>query len=171
MIPVRLAMLAALASALWGQAKPKDIDGWDKIKWGMTIANARAAYSVETPPERNGDWTLLNLKPVKMDGIEMGVQVGAGNRGNKVTSVRLFSYFGLANSPPKAGPQDFDTLRNSLLEKYGRSTNEELKHGENFRLIKTVLWTFPSTSILLSLEQSTSLPNLGNVELEYTAHR
>ena len=40
MIAVRLGALVALAVALFGQAKPKDVDGWDKIKWGMTIARS-----------------------------------------------------------------------------------------------------------------------------------
>ncbi len=47
MIAVRLGALAALAVALSGQLKPKDVDGWDKIKWGMTIAQARSAYGIE----------------------------------------------------------------------------------------------------------------------------
>lgn len=41
--------------------------------------------------------------------------------------------------------------------------------GENTHLFKTALWMFPSTSISLSLEQSTALPNLGTIYLEYTA--
>ncbi len=44
-----------------------------------------------------------------------------------------------------------------------------MKRGENFRLIKTVLWTFPPPSILMTLEQSASLPNLGTIYLDYTA--
>jgi hypothetical protein len=56
-----------------------------------------------------------------------------------------------------------------LIQKYGPPASEEAKRGENFRLLKTVLWTFPSTSILMTLEQSASLPNLGNIILDYTA--
>jgi hypothetical protein len=170
MIVVRLAVLAAMAVVLYGQPKPKDVDGWDKIKWGMTMAEARSVYGVETQPESKDDWTLLNLKPVKIGNVEMGVQIGARHGSEKVKSVRLWSYFGLPTSVPSAGAQDFDTLRAILIEKYGQPANEEIKHGENFRLIKTVLWTFPSTSIAMTLEQSTSLPNLGNIDLEYTAH-
>jgi len=169
MIAVRLGALVALAVALRGQPKPKDVDGWDKIKWGMTIAQARSAYGVATQPERKDNWTLLDLKPVKVVGIEMGVQVGAGPGSRKITLVRLWSFFGLPSSPPLAGPQDFDTLKTMLIQKYGPPANEEAKRGENFRLLKTVLWTFPSTSILLTLEQSSSLPNLGNIFVEYTA--
>jgi hypothetical protein len=166
-IVVRLGLLAALAVALFGQPKPKDVDGWDKIKWGMTIAQARSAYAAESQPESKDNWTLLDLKPVKVGAIEMGVQVGARQGSQKVSLVRLWSFFGLPSSAPLAGPQDFDTLKTSLIQKYGPPDSEEAKRGENFRLLKTVLWKFPSTSVQLVLEQSFSLPNLGSIFLEY----
>jgi len=167
MFAVRLGALIALSVALSAQPKTKDVDGWDKIKWGMTIAQARFAYAVEAQPESKDNWTLLDLKPVKIGAIEMGVQVGARQGSQKISLVRMWSFFGLPSSAPLAGPQDFDTLKTMLIQKYGPPANEEVKRGENFRLLKSVLWTFPSTSIVLRLEQSSSLPNLGNIFLEY----
>jgi hypothetical protein len=173
MIAVRLVTLAALAPGLYGQSKPqdpapRDIAGWDKIKWGMTLAAARSAYAIDAKTESKDNWTLLELNPVKFAGIAMGVQVGAKQGDEKIALVRLWSSFGLPSSPPSASSQDFDTLKSALIQKYGQPANEEAKRGENFRLLKTALWTFPSTSILLSLEQSASLPNLGNIYLDYT---
>ena len=159
--------LLSVSVALFAQVK--DVDGWDKIKWGMTIAQARSIYAIEAQPETSDDWTLLNLHPVKVGNVEMGVQVGGRDGSEKITLVRLWSFFGLPSSPPLAGPQDFDTLKAMLTRQYGAPGSEETKRGENFRLLKNVLWTFPSTSIVLSLEQSASLPNLGNIFLEYTA--
>jgi hypothetical protein len=174
MIVLRLGALAALAVVLYGQPKPKDVDGWDKIKWGMTIADARSAYRIETQPESKDNWTLLQLNPVKIGNVEMGIQVGArliekAPGSQNITSIRLWSFFGLPSSAPLAGPQDFDTLRTVLIEKYGRPSDEEVKRGENNHLIKTVRWTFPSTSIVMTLEQSALLPNVGTIYLEYTA--
>jgi hypothetical protein len=166
-IVVRLCALIVLAVALYGQTRPQDVDGWDKIKWGMTIAQARSAYAVESQPESKDNWTLLDLKPVKVGAIEMGVQVGARLGSQKISLVRLWSFFGLPSSPPLAGAQDFGTLKAMLTQKYGPPDNEETKRGENFRLLKTVLWKFPSASVQLALEQSSSLPNLGNIFLEY----
>src|SRR5579863_3965776 len=166
---LRFGLLLALGLTLYGQTKPKDIAGWDKIKWGMSLAEVRAAYGIETQPETQDGWTLLQLKPVKMGGVEMGVQVGARQDAGKVTSVKLWSYFGLSTSAPGASGQDFDTLKTELIQKYGQPANEETKHGENFLLLKTALWKFPSTSILMTLEQSSSLPNLGNIFVEYSA--
>jgi hypothetical protein len=166
---LRFGLLVALGFALFGQTKPKDVDGWDKIKWGMTMADVRAAYGIDTEPETKDGWTLLQLKPVKLGRVEMGVQVGARQDAGKVTSVKLWSYFGLSTSAPGASGQDFDALKMILIQEYGQPASEETKHGENFRLLKTVLWKFPSTSILMTLEQSSSLPNLGNISLDYTA--
>jgi len=169
-IAVRLAVLAALAAALFAQSKPKDVNGWGNIKWGMTIAEVRPASSIDTQPETKGDWTVLVVKPVKIAGVEMGVQVGARRGSDKITSVKLWSYFGLPSSSPRAGPQDFDTLKATLIQQYGPPDKEETKRGLNFRLLKTVLWTFPSTSIQMTMEQSASLPSLGNIDLDYSAN-
>ncbi len=68
-----------------------------------------------------------------------------------------------------AGAQDFDTLRTALIQKYGHPASEDVTRGDTSHLIKTVRWKFPSTSILLMLEQSGVLPNLGNITLDYTA--
>jgi|ERR1700733_2567102 hypothetical protein len=166
---VRLAALVGFAIALQGQSAPQDIAGWDKLKWGMTMAEARAAYKVDAQPEANDDWTLLKLHPVNIGGVELGVQAGARHGSEKITLVTLWSYFGLTTSAPTAGPQDFDTLKTILIQKYGQPANEEVKRGLNFRSIKTVQWKFPSTSILMTLEQSASLPHLGNLTIDYTA--
>jgi hypothetical protein len=170
LIATRLAVFVALAVALAGQSKPKDVTGWDNIKWGMTIAEARSAYRVDTQPETKGDWTLLTLKPVKIGSVEMGVQVGARRGSDKITSVTLWSHFGLPSSSPSSGPHDFETLKASLIQQYGLPAKEEAKRGLNFRSIKTLVWTFPSTSIQMTMEQSASLPGLGNIDLDYSAN-
>ena len=169
MIAVRISVVLILSVALFCQDKPKDVDGWDQIKWGMTIADARSRYGIEAKPENTADWMLLTLKPVRIAGVEMSVQAVAPRATEKISSVRLWSYFGLTTSTPGAGPKDFDTLRKQLTDDYGPPAKEETTRGLNFRLLKTVAWSFPSTRIELNLEQSGSLPSLGNITLEYTA--
>lgn len=166
---IRLGALAIIAISLYAQPKPKDIAGWDKITWGMTIAEVRSAYHIDTPPENKDGWSLLQLKPVRVAGVEMGVEAGARQDAGKVSSVTLWSYFGLPNSAPLSGPQDFDTLKIALTDKYGPPASDESTRGENFRLLRSVRWIFPSTSILLTLEQSSSLPDLGDIYLRYSA--
>jgi hypothetical protein len=164
----RLAFFGAITLVLAAQQKPQDIDGWDKIRWGMTMGEVRSIYRVTAQPETADDWTLLQLQPVNFGGVQMGVQVGARRQNGKVVSVRLWSYFGSPDTRPTASARDFDTLRASLIERFGQPTSQDVTKGENGRLVKTMLWKFPSTSILLTLEQSASLPNLGKIFLEYT---
>jgi len=166
---VRVALLAGIAVLGCAQPKPPDIDGWDRIKWGMTMAEARAAYHVEAQPETKDDWTLLELNPAKIAGVEMGVQVGARKGSGRITSVRLWSYFGVPSAAPSASARDFETLKGYLAQKYGPPAGEEEQRGENFRLIRMVRWKFSSTSILMTLEESSSIPNIGNIDLDYAA--
>lgn len=168
MIAMRLPALLTFAVCLLAQTRPKDVDGWDKIRWGQSIAAVRADYGVAKQPENKDGWSLLQLAPVKLGGVTMGVQVGAPQNSNKVAYVRLWSYFGLPDSTPGASAEDFDRLRSALLKQYGNPSNEEAHHEENFRLIKTTTWKFPSTTIQLKLEQSSSLPTLGDIELDYS---
>lgn len=167
----RLILFGTLALELFAQPRPQDIDGWDKVKWGMTVDQVRAAYGVDAQPQTQDEWTLLQLQPVMLAGIEMGVQVGARQASGKVSSVRLWSYFGSPNSNPKASGRDFDPLRTFLIQKYGRPANEDETRGENGRLVKTATWKFPSTQVVLTLEQSAPLPNVGKIFLEYTANQ
>jgi hypothetical protein len=164
---LRSTITVALAVALMGQDKPKDIDGWGTIKWGMTLAEARSAYTVDKT-ESNDYWTLLTLEPIKIGDIGMSVSVGAKHGTEKISKVSMWMYFGLSSSAQLAGPQDFDTLKTLLITKYGAPANEETKREGGDR-VRTILWTFPSTSIVLKLNQSATSPNLGSILLDYAA--
>ncbi len=158
----------AFAGVAAGQEKPKDVDGWGKIKWSMTIADVRAAYNAQSQAETNEYWTNVTLDPVKVGDISMKASAGAKHGSERVTQVRLWLSFGLPSDPATAGFHDFDTLRTLLIQKYGSPINEETKR-EYGDPVKTVLWTFPSTSITLKLDQKASAPNLGTITLQYMA--
>lgn len=168
MIVTRALALTAVAVCLFAQTKPKDVGGWDKVRWDATISSVRSSYGVAAQPENKDGWSLLQLPPVRLGGVRMSVQVGAPEGGGKIAYVRLWSYFGLPDSAPGASVEDFDRLRSALTKEYGDPANEEAHHEENFRLVKTANWKFPSTLIQLKLEQSSSLPTLGSVYLDYT---
>jgi hypothetical protein len=130
----------ALAFGLLGQAPPKDVDGWGKLKWGMTIAEARAAGLLE---------------PVKIGDIAMKVDTFTKGDTDSIKRIQLYNFF--------SNQHDFDTLKTLLTQKYGASASQETKRDEINARITTVLWTFPSTSILLTLREGKTL------YLDYTA--
>jgi hypothetical protein len=159
-------MLTEFAIALLGQSPPKDVYGWDKIKWGMTISEARAIYAVSTPTETSGYWTLLNIPDVKIGDISLKASVGAKHGSDQITLAALWMSFGLTKDAPRAGPEDFDTLKTLLTQKYGTPVSDETTRNVNTR-DRTVSWTFPSTSIVLAL--SLYETRLGSISLRYTA--
>lgn len=171
-----LCFAIAFVGATQGQPPPKDVEGWDKIQWGMTAGAARAAYDIEDQLRINeycgvittGCWDTLALKRVKIGDISMAVSAKATHNSGRITRVSLWLSFGLPDDAPFAGPHDFDTLKTLLIQKYGIPVNEEIKR-EYGDPVRTALWVFPSTSILLKISQKESLPSLGSIDLIYTA--
>lgn len=146
-----------------GQTAPKDVEGWGKIKWGMTIAEARAAYEITTQPQANPNgWTTLTLPPIKIANLEMFVDAGARPGTDKISEVNL----GLGFDDP-GYPSGFDKLKALLIQKYGPPISDETKVAQPHTLdaghtIRDVLWTFPSASITLKLRPA-------SIAIEYAA--
>jgi hypothetical protein len=150
---IRFGAFIALAFALLGQVPPKDVDGYDKIKWGMTIAEVRSAYDVTAPVQNRS----LPLPPVKINNIEMRAYASTNEGTERISKVALLWGF---NDAGFSGPYGFSTIKALLIQKYGPPINEETKiqYGDQ---TKTALWTFPSTTILLTFRPA-------YINLEYT---
>ena len=162
---LRLCMAGVFAVTLSGQAQPRDVDGWGKIHWGMTIAEAGQAYVIDRH-EDNDFLTQLIAQPIQIGDIIMKLSIGAKHGAEQVSRVRLWMFFGRKDSEPGASAKDFDTLKTQLIQKYGPPVDGETK-TEGTDGIKTFLWTFPSTSIRLTITQG---PNSqGRIDLEYIA--
>jgi hypothetical protein len=152
---LRFCVVGIFAVSLWGQA-PRDVDGWGKIRWGMTIADASQAYVIDRHDD-NEFWSQLIAQPVAVGDITMRVSIGAKHGSEQVSRVRLSTM---------SGAEDFDTLKAQLIQKYGPPIDGETR-TEATNSIRTFLWTFPSTSIRLTLTQG---PNgQGRIDLEYAA--
>ena len=156
----RLCIVVMFAVALLGQTPPRDVEGWGKIRWGMTLADASQAYVIDRH-EDNDRWSQLIAQPVMIGDLTMRVSIAARHGSEQVSRVRLST-----NSNGKDGPDDFDDLKAQLIQKYGPPIDGETRtEGTNTR--KTFLWTFPSTSIRLTLTQGQN--SQGRIEVEYMA--
>ena len=144
------------AVALSGQAQPRDIDGWGKIRWGMTIADAGQAYVIDRH-EDNDRWSQLIVQQMMIGDITMRVSIAAKHGSEQISRVRL---------SVNSGAEDFDTLKTQLIQKYGPPIDGETR-TEGTDTIRTFLWTFPSTSIRLTLTQRPN--NQSRIEVEYNA--
>jgi len=153
----RLCIAAAFAVTLVGQAPPRDVNGWGKIRWGMTSAEASQAYVINRH-EDNDFWAQLIAEPVQAGDIVMRVSIAARHGSDRICRVRLWM-----NS---ASTRDFDILKALLIQKYGPPIDGETRTEGN-DAIRTFLWTFPSTWIRLTLSQDPK--NQSRIDIEYMA--
>ena len=72
----RLCVAAAFAATVVGQVPPRDVDGWGKIRWGMTSAQASQAYVINRH-EDNDFWAQLIAEPIEVGDIIMRVSIAA----------------------------------------------------------------------------------------------
>lgn len=160
-----LSAAGLFAVTLWGQAAYRDVDGWGKIKWGMTLNDASQAYVIDRH-EDNPVWSQLIAHPVEIGDFTMKLSIGARRNSDWVSRVHLWMNFGSRDSDPAASAKDFDTLKILLIQKYGPPIDGETKTGATDS-IRTFLWTFPSTSITLKLTEDQKAG--GRIDLEYMA--
>lgn len=173
-VPLTLPVLLAAASwcTLAQADKPEDVKGWNKVTWGMSVADAKATLgdqatvSTVVPGPNFTDierLTISNL-PVGEDLVgRCGIQTKRNS--DAVTSIQI--RFGQVRDDPSTRERAFDILKRLLIEKYGSPKNEDRK-AEPEDIKSTVLWTFPSTSITLLRSESTRY-GLGYLTVTYRA--
>lgn len=155
---VRLCLAGVFAITLLGQAPPRDVEGWGKIRWGMSVADAGQAYVINRH-EDNELWSELIAEPVEFYDFRLRVAIGARHGADQISRVRLWD-----NS---AGSQEFDTIKTLLIQKYGPPVDGESR-SEGADAVRTFLWTFPSTSIRLTHTRQDQ-KSQGRIDLEYLA--
>lgn len=138
-----------LAPMALGQ-KPKDVDGWGKIKWNMTVGEAKAA--VGSGKVHIGDIKLF---------VTLAAAETEPDRYNALTKpVRKIALSEIASEAARSR-NDFDTLKRLLMQKYGApNTDDERKPVES-----VAMWVFPSTTITLTFRVVKF--GLGHLQLKY----
>jgi hypothetical protein len=145
-------LCAILLTAVSAFCQPSDVDGWNKVKWGMTIAEAKAAYGADVedsqivPGPNFVEIDRLTIKAVEIGSIRATASIQTKRNSDKVNSVVV--NVAEVREDPGVRADRFDTVRTLLIQKYGTPKNEDRKpDGDNLRT--NVVWTFPSTSITL----------------------
>ena len=154
---IQLCLAGVCAIALLGQAPPRDVEGWGKIKWGMSTTDAGQAYVINRH-EDNEVWSELIAEPVEFYDFKLRVAIGARHGSDQISRVRLWTNSGHS--------QEFDTLKALLIQKYGPPIDGESR-SEGSDSVRTFLWTFPSTSIRLTIRQEQKSQD--RIDLEYLA--
>jgi hypothetical protein len=161
---------------------PKDVTGWGKIKWGMTVAQATALLGdtviPENAPAPNITMAALDPYPAKLrlQDVQIGLEHGTVAIQTKQNSDVVWVVTLLASPPaeetyPGRRADVFDSLHEMLIEKYGSPTIFDRKSfassGSSENIVTTVVWTFPSTYITLKWRDGAY--HVGYVSIEYRA--
>ena len=151
-------------------AQPKDVNGWGRIKWGMTVAQAKVVYGsqVLVPDATHKSQSTkfvdrLLIGSFNVGDTKMQVSIETLPNSDKIREVTLSLP---ASSPRASRSSAYDDLRNSLTLKYGRPSHVEKKDDDI--LSESATWTFPSTVITLYHVESNSIA-FGQLGLQYTA--
>ncbi len=157
---MRLFLLAAIALPLLpGQPKDlnreRDADGFGNIKWGMTVAEAKAAFPGLREPARSeltsGGFEERLVQAVLMIGsVEMTASIQTKADSELITRIVL-----------KLGPfvqhrkTAFQFLSNNLIQKYGKPSRQDTAHWGRTKE-ETEVWVLPSTTIALDWREESA---------------
>ena len=168
-------MALALAGLASGQTKPKDVYGWRKVTWGMTVADAKAAFGdqasdpAETPLPAGVLFVQFIVKDVKFGDINTKAAIETKVGSNLVSAVEIFAADWMEHPTDRATDgAKFTTLKALLIEKYGAPKNQG-STTDDIELGRTVDWIFPSTSISLRWSEASAAKYTGNVTISYHA--
>jgi hypothetical protein len=151
---MRLLLSLTLAVPLLsGQPKDlnveRDADGFGGIKWGMSVAEAKAAFpglgEVERSELTSGAFRERLIQPVLMVGsVEMTVSIQTKSESESIT--RIVLKLAPFVQHRKAALQ---FLSNNLIQKYGKPSHHNTANHGHLKE-ETEVWVLPSTTITLN---------------------
>jgi hypothetical protein len=153
-------------------AQTKDIDGWGKVKWGMTVEEARAIYRTEaqestTVPGPNFSFVdRLTVPKVKIGDMDMEASLQTPRGSDQIRQVSLTLNSDI-QAPSFVRRGAFEQLKGLVIEKYGAPANED-RTTDRRSVISTLVWSLPSTTITLIWSEDVKY-QLGYVTLKYKA--
>jgi hypothetical protein len=169
---MRLFLLAAIVLPLL-PGQPKDLnrepdaDGFGNIKWGTTVAEAKAAFPNLQEPDRSelasGAFEERLIQPVLMIGsVEMTVSIQTKTDSDLIT--RIVLKLAPFVQQRKAA---FQFLSNNLVQKYGKPSHHDTAIRSRMKEERKV-WVLPSTTITLDWHVE-SASKLRLVDITYEA--
>ncbi len=167
----RLAALLLITASV-AVCQSSDVQGWTRIKWGMTVSEAREAFRgqvsdprVATPPD------AILVDRFIVTGLQIGritaeAAIQTERDSNQVVAVRIRATGPMATA--LARTSTYSTLKHLLITKYGTPQNEDHSPYGSGGTDSRVLWLFPSTSITLRWSEMANGEN-GFVTIKYEA--
>ena len=150
---MRLFLVAAIALPLLpGQPKDlnreRDADGFGNIKWGMTVAEAKAVFPGLREPERSelDERSVRGTPdPARPYDWQRGNDCFHSDQGRFRPYHPIVLTLALLVQHRKTA---FQFLSNNLIQTYGRPNHDDTTHSRRIKEEKEV-WVLPSTTITL----------------------
>lgn len=157
------------AVSVFAQQNP-DATGWSLAKFGMSVDQLRQAFPAAqtvNPPQRDlGTLIRLAATPVQLGPYRASARFEFPPDQDRLTAVNL------AVSDSASRPEAFESLKSSLIEKYGKptgsdQTTERTAFGD-YIVTRTVEWRVPSAMISLTWIEA---GDIGHVGVRYTERK
>jgi len=145
------ALFCFMAFDTGAYTKPKDVYGWDNLKWGMTGAEVEAVLGkgvIKRKPKhdtKDGVYTDLEMRDIKIGGNEFRASFWMDADTKKLSKIVF-----VPQSKPEGynWTETFINLEESLLGKYGDPDVEKTSNDPGTSAER--VWNFPSTMIEMS---------------------
>ncbi len=162
---VALAGIIVFSSHLSVLARPKDVEGWNKARWGMTEAQIESTFEgrVEKFPqsEKYEAWYVnLWIRSLDIGGNQYELLFQMDEKTRQLKGI-------LISPKGEEGTflRKFKSLEQLLLGKYGSpSYKENVDHGFGPNFVRS--WIFPTTTIRLYYYKS-NLSDIALLRLSY----
>ena len=177
-----LCLLLVSTTALGQDKKPRqitpkrsistDVNGWGKIKWGMSVAQARTLYSSEAhEPQASVKESTKYVDRFVIPNLKLGdVSIQASVRtlpgSDRIAEVELSMPADNFREPASTRIAAHEDILNGLTQKYGKPSRHEQKDSDSLTDI-TDVWLFPSTTITLQYIEMKI--GFGLLDVQYTA--
>jgi len=140
-----------LAADTGAYTKPKDVYGWDNLKWGMSGSEVEAVMGkgiTKRKPKhdtKDGVYTDLEMRDIKIGGKEFRASFWM-DADTKELSKIVFVPQGASDN--YNWTETFIKLEESLVDKYGEPDVEKTSNDPGTSAER--VWNFPSTVIEMS---------------------
>jgi len=146
-----IAFLFIYAEGASAAQKPQDVNGWEKLKWGMTGDEIKAAFGkdikVHKPREDAGEGVYSELE---LTGLTIGGEPFRASLWMGIGTKKLSKIVFVPKVEPEgfAWAETFIKVEEDLISKYGDPSTEETSNDPGTSAERK--WVFPSTVIELS---------------------
>lgn len=149
-----LTILFFSSLTIYAGTKPKDVYGWDNVRWGMTgeevqtILGKKLKKRKVRHDEKDQMYSGLELKGIEMGNTRLRASLWMSDNTEKLTRIVFI---------PEGQPSQYEwaetfiNLENYLVSKYGDPDIEKTSNDPGTSADRK--WKFPSTEIELSYLQ------------------